>query len=559
MTDEVPEFASAFDWGIIRLATYVSPTLPKPRLLFGSVSLLTKDRPRPISSLKVESLKVAGVKDAKVYFRRVALSAENAVRWYRESSATSLSTPLPTSAEEKVAGDGMSLLPSPFDDNPEWPQLGVPLGPDLFSNAGGPGDPAPFRGFGSPRLHRRFGDNTGFDPVIQDRKAIAFLQRRVHLDLSDYSEYLGGLALIVPDPILRYVQHHLIPAKGPGNPEKAFFRAVPRPDQNVSELKLTLIERRSNLLSRFQTKDIPPDGIVTISSESQFQDTGFVISHPMHGILAYQQPTSFIRQINVQVGVQGRRVKVLAPLTDSPRSPRDDYEFAEIESNTNPIQIGSAAPNAISLVYKAEARRQKKAIAMQQRQTWFNSGQRSQATAFIRAQLARARSSVTVADPYFGATQIGQFLHAVPRTNVSFTILTSKLAFDSTFADDLESTSPENLDQPTAIKPFSRIGERLTNFSNSLKSLHTRGMINVNALVLTGSKPPLHDRFLIIDDEVLFLGNSLNALGDRASLILAVPDGDPIISNLRSMAATALSFETFASQHGVPLENGPKD
>jgi hypothetical protein len=67
-------------------------------------------------------------------------------------------------------------------------------------------------------------------------------------------------------------------------------------------------------------------------------------------------------------------------------------------------------------------------------------------------------------------------------------------------------------------------------------------------MVLIGKTPPLHDRFLVIDDEVLFLGNSLNALGDRASLILSVPDSEPILAKLRAMATSALPFETYASQ-----------
>jgi hypothetical protein len=90
--------------------------------------------------------------------------------------------------------------------------------------------------------------------------------------------------------------------------------------------------------------------------------------------------------------------------------------------------------------------------------------------------------------------------------------------------------------------------ERLTSFTRSLATLRTRGMKSVTALVLSGKTPPLHDRFLIIDDEVLFLGNSLNALGERASLILSVPDSEPILARLRAMANLALPFETYASQ-----------
>jgi hypothetical protein len=73
-------------------------------------------------------------------------------------------------------------------------------------------------------------------------------------------------------------------------------------------------------------------------------------------------------------------------------------------------------------------------------------------------------------------------------------------------------------------------------------------MKSVTALILRGKVPPLHDRFLVIDGAVMFLGNSLNALGERASLILNVPDSEPILAKLRAMANQALPFDIYASQ-----------
>ena len=73
-------------------------------------------------------------------------------------------------------------------------------------------------------------------------------------------------------------------------------------------------------------------------------------------------------------------------------------------------------------------------------------------------------------------------------------------------------------------------------------------MKTVTALVLNGRVPPLHDRFLVIDGVALFLGNSLNALGHRASLISSVPDSEPILAKLRVMAG--LSFRSTFMRRG---------
>jgi hypothetical protein len=98
----------------------------------------------------------------------------------------------------------------------------------------GPGDPGPFRGSGAPRVHRGFGDKTGFEAVISDDSAIRFLKRRLHLDLSDFSEYLGGLALVVPDPVLRRVQHLLLPAKDVGGAERLVYTRAVSADKRLA-------------------------------------------------------------------------------------------------------------------------------------------------------------------------------------------------------------------------------------------------------------------------------------------------------------------------------------
>lgn len=541
------EFASAFDWAVVRLATYFPASASQARLLFGSVSLLTKDRPRPTTSRGTDSHKVGKGKSGKVFFRCTVLSARDAIAWYRSAGANGITTPLPAEPNEvEREKDGIALSPTTFEDDPQWPSLGVPLGTDLFSNAGGPGDPAPFRGPGAPRVHRRFGDNTGFEALIADSTAISFLKRRLHLDLSDYTEYLGGLALVVPDPVLRRIQHYLVPGQDAGS-ERLVYRLVPRPGQSFNGLKLTVLERRSNLLSRFETVDVPAHGLVTVESSLPFDQTGYAISHTVQGVIAYQQPLPFIRAVRTSFGVAGRKVKVQVPRTESPRSQIDSYEITEY-AHEIPISVGEARQDAIVKVIEAEQRRIRRAAAKQYKQTWFDDGQRDKALTFLRGQLARARLSVMVADPYFGARQIFQFLQAVPRTQIDFTVLTSRLAFESEHAEAIDTSQGDAQDQPENSAGMTTESEKLASFTRSLATLSERGMKSVTALVLSGKPPPLHDRFLVIDDEVLFLGNSLNALGERASLILSVPDNEPILAKLQAIASAALPFETYASQ-----------
>ena len=554
-----PEFLAPFKWAVLRVATYVASQTVEPRLLFGSVSLLAPGRPRPKSGQGFDFLKVDHGRQGKIFFRRTTLTVEDAVKWYR-SPSEAFQTPIPSDNQEIDAKlDGQPIIASNFFDDPAWPFLGVPSGSDLLSNLGGPGDPAPFVGSGaeSARIHRRFGENTGFQAVVEDPDTISFLKRRLHVDFADYTEYLGSLVLIVPNPILRRINNFIAPATD-GNAENLVIRLVPRPGQTVEGLSLTLLERRSSLLSRFEMVSVPKNGLIVLPQQLPVQSSGYVVTHPEQGVLVYHPPIPFLRTINMSLGIVGRKVKVETSKTDSPHSTSARYVVPEI-SHEIPIVVGENVISDLSRVFEAEARRERRAQAKRYDQTWFDDDDRDAAIQFIRSRISRARDYVLIADPYFGALQIPQFLHAVPRIDVRFTILTSRLAFEASSAHDnnpqttdddasVESASFLTIDSTSSSNPIT--DKRCAAFSRSMATFKERGMKNASAMVLTGKNPPLHDRFLVIDGSVWFLGNSLNALGQRASLILQVPDGESVLTRLRKMKA--ISFDKYVEQRKNP-------
>jgi hypothetical protein len=175
----------------------------------------------------------------------------------------------------------------------------------------------------------RSGSTVALVIIPASAESIGFLKRRLHVDLADYSEYLGSLALVVPDPVLRLVQHFLVPGQD-GAPERLVYRLVPRAGQTLADLSLTILERRANLLSRFETVAVPGDGLVIVPCTLPVQASGYVVAHPIHGVLAYQAPLPFIRSVQIDFGVVGRQVRVEAPRSDSPRSGTTSYNVAEV-------------------------------------------------------------------------------------------------------------------------------------------------------------------------------------------------------------------------------------
>ena len=95
----------------------------------------------------------------------------------------------------------------------------------------------------------------------------------------------------------------------------------------------------------------------------------------------------------------------------------------------------------------------------------------------------------------------------------------------------------------------------MNEFAGALESFKKRGMGNVSARVLGGRNPRLHDRFLVVDGRVWFLGISLNALGSKASMILMVPDPEPVLDRLRERITKAAPFDKYREERTKARRN----
>lgn len=554
---DLPLFARDFDHAVVRLATYQRARRTPARLLFSTVTFLSSARPFPVKMIGCDMRRVEGT-EGNVFFRRVVVSVDDAIQWYRSLSMNTLcKTPVPTRSEDiDEALDGIDFVVSDLTDDPVWPRLGVPMGQEMLLGSESSADPSPFVGNSPSRIHRRFGSQDGFDALLSDDEALLFLKRRLHVDLRDYPEYLGSVAMVVPDPIIEKVENFLIPARDSAA-EQIFFRFVPRPGKSMSGLQLTLFERQAMLLSRFETMTLPDDGILQLDRAPRVSANGYILSDPESGALINQPALHFIRSVNVNTNVVGTVTKVIVPTGDSPNSPLTRYQVnGIIDTKQRVIEEPQFLPPDVR-VARADSQRRKAADAARYDQKWFKDGSREDAMAFIRSRIGPARKSILIADPYFGVLQIPQYLLAVQRTTVDITILTSRLAFESIHASAADMSSPfpeEENRQGSDSRTHSDVPKQLTaqaktrllEFKRQLDRLQNRDSSQiVKVLVLPGKIPPLHDRFLVVDDAVWFLGNSLNALGVRASMIIKLPNPDDVLRDLMLMITKAQPLEEY--------------
>lgn len=515
-----------YSGAVIRLATLQKQRNQAGHLLFATVSLLPRGRPLPPPMEGLDCCRV-GKTGENVYFRRVLLNVQEAIDWYRALGCGDDRSPTPTRHEERNSKyDGIKIEISTLTDDPTWPYLGLPIAEGLFAHFSGRSDPAPFIGNTPARIHRRFGSQDGFDLMLADDKVMAFVARRLHVDLRLYREYLGSVALVVPDPVLKQIDCFMIPASADRG-ERIFYRFVPRAGESLADLKITTFDEQSHLLTDFSTQDIPADGILDIDKGDCIGAYGYVVAHQQHGVLAYSPPYPFLRQIGLNINpVVGGGATVSVPIGESANSPRMEYPVAQRPTFASQELIGEGPriPNVDARIAIAASRREKLANAKQYGQRWFPDGSREEAMRFIQSELRRAKSKVMIADPYLAGLQLGQFLYAVNPETILVTLISSSLAFKS------KEQEPSKTDE----------------FSLQLAQLENDAKVAAKTYVLQSSI--LHDRFLVIDDTVWFLGNSLNTLGDKASLIVKLPNPYEVIEQLEGMLKQAISFDDYKKQ-----------
>lgn len=544
MDNSSAAFSNDFKWAVVRLATLQRMPGQKGELLFATVTLLTPNRNPPTKMDKFDRHKIKKT-NMTICYRRTILKAKDAIDWYR-SLQFNAKTPIPSRQDDIEQDlDGIDIHITNLIDDPIWPNLGFPIGESLFKTRTRESDPVPFIGNSIARVHRRFGNLSNISEFFLDDSSIQFVARRLHISLKDYQEYLGSVCLIVPDPIIRKIDNFLIPATEQTG-ERIFYRFIPHVGQSLDQLKIAMFDEQAYLLSNFEIESIPADGILDIQKGNCSGTYGYIITHPTHGVLNYHAPTGFLRSMNFSMGIVSETRKVTVPISESPKSKSIEYSVNRVSrENTSTIGEESPLPNINVRVGISARQRQKVIDATLYDQRWFGKNTREEAMEFLRTRISKAKEKIVVADPYFGVLQIPQYLLAITNNQVQVTILTSKLAFEVSF--NSEKDTERNSSDASLINKLKKFEKEINNFK-------LFGNAHFEVKVLHGKSPDLHDRFLVVDNEVWFLGNSLNTLGTRASMIIKLPNPDEVLEELDKMIEKSKDFSFYFQSKLKALE-----
>lgn len=326
------------------------------------------------------------------------------------------------------------------------------------------------------------------------------IKKELGISLLEHMEYWGSVFLCLPNPFVRDIRLKL--------------------GRNRRYLLVRLVERMELKEHSFY------GGTFEITDERDF-GTGFCLRQPIDdkqfvmempneperlryrlftskGELIAEAANYFMKSINLRlaIGVQKRIFQYNDTVKEIPMNTYED------------ITIGDSSTDSYLQRLKEEKKKRSlKELEDSRTFVYFpgnkeEPGCREKAVAIVQEIIGKAKRKCIICDPYLSATDFMTFGIYVTSLNCELHLVTSE-AF---------------LIQPLANDTTKNQGNALINILDQIK-----GKVKVQCHVLQGRKnPPLHDRFIIVDENAYLLGSSLSEFGTRATTLYKVPNPDAL-------------------------------
>ena len=478
-------------------------------LLFGMVELRPNEFPDAIGC-PPQSFRAKSESRKYLYYRRFVLSVQDAIDWYRNAADGNIV--LPRDPNHETPGDGAKLESgTSVQEEPPWPHFvtsnELAFAPDWMRDS---------------RTHFLFPKSVlseKISEIIRIKENRAKLEEWLNFDIVEaYYDYQGAICLVAPNPLFRSVEKSHFEQAREGAAETVAYKLVTRQGQRLDGLRLEIVNER--LRGRMKPQphvhdhDFGDDAIAVFDFPAKVYKEGLAITHPKYGLLVWHEPQPVLRAIHITMGLH-RRQKMVSVLAGGRKRPEYKYEVDEVEDERE-ISVGDALEDAdiVSRLTEAENRRARRQAAKDYDQQWFHNVP-SEAAQYIRQKIGSARDMVLIVDPYFAGRELLAFGHAVSRPDIDLRILTSTSVIDADSGSQL-----------------------LAILNRTFGSYPTKPEVRI----LTGDPPPVHDRFLVVDGTVWFSGNSLHTIGERAGMIVKLPDPEPVVQRLEAFWSNALSL-----------------
>ena len=484
-------------------------------LLFGMVELRPNELPDAVGCPR-KDFRVGNKGRKHLHYRRFVLSVPDAIDWYRNAADGNLILP---HDPNQTPGDGAKLEGGPFEPEPPWPHFvtsnELAFAPDWMRDS---------------RTHFLFPKSVLSEKISEviriNKNRVKKLEEWLNFDIVEaYYDYQGAICLVAPNPVFRSVEKSHFEQAREGAAETVAYKLVARQGQCLDGLRLEIVDERLHgrmtLIHEFDN-----DAIAVLDFPAQVYKEGRSITHSKYGLLAWHEPVPPWRTIDIKIELHRQHKTVHVP-SGGRRRPKYKYEVDEFEEERK-ITFGDALENIdiVSRLTEAANQRSRRQAAKDYDQQWFHNVP-SKAAQWVRQKISSARDTVLIVDPYFAGRELLAFGHAVSRPDIDLRILTSTLVIDANSGSQL-----------------------LAILDRTFESYPTKPEVRI----LSGDPPPVHDRFLVVDGTVWFSGNSLRTIGERAGMIVRLPDPEPVIVRLEVFWDNAPSLADWLSNRPAPAD-----
>lgn len=498
------------DYGFAMLTMLWAACEDKNHLLFGALDFfpteITECSEIEKCSMPLEQKDT--LFNIQLNFCRVKLSCADALQLYASCRKTG-KFHLPCFDSKKI---------SMHEDDADTPPLQLNQWPNVTVDKRTGENICPFlsESWGCCRMHQLL-PNTISPQILliaEYEKPIKWMKERLLWDISMYPELLGSMHLILPNPLIRSVTERLIP----DSPNIVAVCLELRQGKSLTDLKdVKFLALERGVFGIRNVKEIQlsslsnPNFEMTLSGNDT-EDFAAAIYDADRGLLEWSDFGNFIMGFDIDMRVANAKRKILLPDNES------FYEVTSYES-AGKIKLAENEETWGKRLRLQHLERTQGKYAKKFGQHLFKHGNPEAAEVFIRELIQQAKERVIIIDPYFATLELFKYVLGIP-SPVNIEIITGNelMAHNSQYLGNEEN----------AVSIGREILHQIQSFQ---KEVHGY-TIQVN--VMTG-KNVIHDRFLIIDGQVWFSGNSLNNIGSKASMLIRLPNPHELLDYLHEL------------------------
>lgn len=314
-------------------------------------------------------------------------------------------------------------------------------------------------------------------------------------NICEKPENLGNIYLVAANPYFRDFDISLCT-----DPIGIFYQFKLR--KGITEkFKVRVIDKHGDNVALDKLYEIDePIGIIELPHEPHLTECR--IYNSADQLVFVDGPAVFLKSIHV--GMSMKQADFHVTIDD----PKGNKEFVvEKFSAERPINIGTQIDFNAPYFFKNAENSRKHISNKEDKNFIFFSGpkngereradQKEEAKSLIRELINKARFKCYICDPYFSAQDLIDYAFYIKNTSVDLKIMNSNEATDR--------------DQSKTLL------EMVTEYNS-------KSFQNIEVRILRSDV--LHDRFIVADNDVWFVGTSLNQIGAKATCIGKVPQSD---------------------------------